>query len=113
MLPLENLWRPFLRGPLGTEARTSVQSKANDWAGIATINSGDTGVTVTTGAVTSGDLIRLTPASNTRQSSGVAAHLEVASIVDATSFDVIFADGVNHRAASTDVMWEIVKTSGS
>ena len=110
---IEKLFGAFLCGPSGTIARTSVQSQANDWAGFASIASGDTGVTVTTGAVTSGSLISLTLASNTRQNSAFASPVEVASIVDDTSFDVVFADGVNNRAAATDVMWQIVKTSGA
>lgn len=108
---LEQIFKGWLRGPLGTEARTATQSKAGDWAGIATINSGDTGVTVTTNAVQSGDLIRLTAQSNTRQNSGFGVGFEVCSVVDNTSFDVAFADGVSHRDGDTEIMWEIVKTS--
>tara|TARA_Y100000310_G_scaffold171492_2_gene171691 strand:+ start:4354 stop:4698 length:345 start_codon:yes stop_codon:yes gene_type:complete len=79
--------------------------------GLTSVASGDTSQTVSTALVSSGSLILLTMASDTRQNSGVANAMEVSSIVDGTSFDLAWADGNNTRAAATDVMWMLIRTS--
>lgn len=103
---LEQLHRPHLRGPLTTEAA----SHAFRWAGLTTLASGQVTVTVSTAAVGSDSLILSALRATTRQSSGLAAHVEVATIGPGGFFTFALADGQNPRDGDTEIMWLIVRT---
>jgi hypothetical protein len=103
--PAETFFRPVLKGPLSTETR----SGNGQWAGRTTINSGATSVTVSTQVVGADSIVLHTIESVTRQSSGVAAPLEVSTISPGSFFTLACADGVNHRAGDATVMWWVIK----
>ena len=102
----ELLLAPALRGPL----RTRASSRANQWAGLTTLNSGDATVVVSTTAVRSNSIIRFGAQSTTRQASGTRIGLEVSTVIDGGSFTFATADGIAF-GRDTTIMWEILNTS--
>ena len=104
----ELIFKGTLRGPL----RTRASSASNQWAGRTTLNSGDATVAVSCSVVQSDSLIMYGVEANIRQDSGVAAHIEVMSIIDGSGFAFGFAGGET-VARDTTIMWWLMNTSWS
>ncbi len=104
--PLELLWRAFFRGPPFILAN----SGPSQFAGRITINSGSATVTVSTSIVKSDSIILHDVESNTLQSSGVAAPINVMSVVDGAHFSFGYAGGET-PAGDRTIMWMILNTS--
>ena len=104
--PLEQLFRPILRGFGMTEA----QSRSNQHAGRTLIVSGTATITVSTTTTKSDSIILLTPEATTRQTSGVAAGFEVTSKVEGAYFTIARADGQG-VGPDTTIMWMLWNTS--
>ena len=104
--PLELLRRAFFTGPPVTKA----QSASNQFAGRTTLSSGDATVAVSCSVVKSDSIILYGVEANTRQDSGVAAHIEVMSIIDGSGFAFGTA-GTETPARDTTIMWQLTNTS--
>ena len=102
----ELIFKGTLRGPL----RTRASSASNQWAGRTTLNSGDATVAVSCSVVQSDSLIMYGVEANIRQDSGVAAHIEVMSIIDGSGFAFGTAGGET-LARDTTIMWSLMRTS--
>ena len=90
------------RTPLSIRANSAV----NQFAGSTTLGSGSATVTVSTTSIRSNSLIFLGAHSLTDQSSGVAAAIEVRTIVDKSHFILGNSDGIAD-ARETTIFWMI------
>lgn len=102
----EQHFKPILRGPLTTETA----SGPSQWSGRINISSGDVTVTVSTTLVNSDSLIFAQIEGNINQSSGVAAPIEVCSIVSGSHFTLTRADGTA-TTRTVPVMWMLMRAS--
>lgn len=108
----DQLYNPLVHGALHGNLNGGPNSNEAAF-GRTSVASGTTSVTVSTALVNSDSIIIATMQSDTRQNSGVANAMEVSSIRSGISFDLAWADGNNTRAAATDVMWALIRTSQS
>ena len=96
----------LLRTPITTRAA----SGPGQFAGSTQLASNAATVTISTTAVRSDSLIFVQNQALTNQSSGVAAPLEVKTIVDGSYFIVGNADGIAIANRATNIFWMIVQT---
>ena len=100
--PLQTVRRMlFLDAPI-----VRVGSSTNQYAGRTVLNSGSTTVTVSTKAISAGDLIQATVQHFTVQDSGVGAGFCVRTISTGNFFTMSWSDG-RARGFDATVMWEI------
>lgn len=107
MRGFEQLYRPFLRGPLATKTA----STPSRWAGRTTLNSGSNTVVISTRSVGSDSLILFNMQAATDQGSGVGQGLEVKSINPGNAFILGWGDPQVKPARDTTVMWFVMPGS--
>jgi hypothetical protein len=106
----DQLYNPQVFGPMYMPLSGGPNSSL-EAVGRTAVASGTATVTVSNALVNSDSIIHLTVEASTRQSSGAASNFEVSSIISGVSFVIATADGVNHRAAASTVMWQLIRTT--
>lgn len=106
--PLEQIFRGWLRSPLGT----LTASGPSQFAGRTTLNSGTAFATVSTRMVNSDSIIQFGFAVNSTGAMNVnsGAYLVVSSIVSGVSFALGYVDGAGRGPGGT-FLWEIRRTT--